>query len=72
MTPPPIPGLPNPFPMQAVPTTVTQGPDGWIHVGQLTRFPVPLSGANFYRVPPLGGTREVFASGGHVLRNTLD
>jgi DNA-binding beta-propeller fold protein YncE len=51
------------IPMQAVPTTVTRGPDGALYVGQLTGFPFPAGGANIYRVPPEGGTPEVFASG---------
>jgi sugar lactone lactonase YvrE len=50
-------------PFQAVPTTVAQGPDGQLYVGQLTGFPFPLNGANVYRVPAAGGTPEVFASG---------
>jgi hypothetical protein len=59
--------VPNPFggpdiPMQAVPTTVTRGPDGALYVGQLTGFPFPVGGANVYRVEP-GETPEVFLSG---------
>lgn len=50
-------------PMQAVPTTVTRGPDGALYVGQLTGFPFPAGAANVYRVPAQGGTPEVFASG---------
>ena len=49
-------------PMQAVPTTVTAGPDGALYVGQLTGFPFPGSAANIYRVPADGGTPEIFAS----------
>ena len=60
---PPFPGLPNPFPMQAVPTTVTTGPDGWVYAGQLTGFPFPAGAANVYRIAPEGGTPQVFASG---------
>lgn len=48
---------------QAVPTGVTQGPDGALYVGQLTGFPFPLGAANVYRVPANGGTPQVFASG---------
>jgi hypothetical protein len=59
--------VPNPFggpdiPMQAVPTTVTRGPDGSLYVGQLTGFPFPVGGANIYRVEP-GEQPEVVASG---------
>jgi hypothetical protein len=59
--------VPNPFggpdiPMQAVPTTVTRGPDGALYVGQLTGFPFPIGGANVYRVVP-GQTPLVVAGG---------
>ena len=50
------------FSMDAVPTTVTGGPDGALYVGQLTGFPFPPGGANVYRVAP-GGSPEVFAGG---------
>ncbi len=60
----------NPFappgvmvPMQAVPTTVTTGPDGALYVGQLTGFPFPVGGARVYRVPAAGGTPEIYADG---------
>ena len=48
---------------QAVPTGVTQGPDGELYVGQLTGFPFLLGQANVYRVPANGGTPVLFASG---------
>jgi len=48
---------------QAVPTTVTQGPDGDLYVGELTGFPFPAARANVYRVPPGGGAPDIFASG---------
>lgn len=51
------------IPMDAVPTSVTLGPNGNYYVGQLTGFPFPIGGANVYRVPAQGGTPEVFASG---------
>ena len=51
------------IPMQAVPTAVKQGPDGSLYVGQLTGFPFPVGAANVYRIPPHGGTPQVFASG---------
>ena len=50
-------------PMQAVPTTVTKGPDGALYVGQLTGFPFPASAANVYRVPADGGPPAIFSSG---------
>ncbi|WP_377703203.1 ScyD/ScyE family protein [Pseudoduganella sp. UC29_71] len=62
---PPFLGLPPgaTIPMQAVPTTVIDGRDGWLYAGQLTGFPFPAGAANVYRVSPHGGTPEVYASG---------
>jgi hypothetical protein len=62
---PPFLGLPPgaQIPMDAVPTSVTVGPDGAYYVGQLTGFPFPVGGANVYRVPERGGAPTVFASG---------
>jgi hypothetical protein len=62
---PPFLGLPpgTQIPMDAVPTSVVQGPDGAFYVGQLTGFPFPVGGANVYRVPAGGGDPEIFASG---------
>lgn len=48
---------------QAVPTSVVEGPDGQLYVGQLTGFPFLLNQANVYRVPSGGGTPEIYASG---------
>jgi hypothetical protein len=58
---------PNPFggpdiPMHFVPTTVTQGPDGALYVGQLTGFPFPVGGAKVWRVVP-GKAPTVYADG---------
>jgi len=50
------------IPMDAVPTSVALGPDGHYYVGQLTGFPFPVGRANIYRVPPQGGTPEVYAA----------
>jgi hypothetical protein len=36
----------------SVPTTVVEGPDGALYVGELTGFPFPVGGANVYRVVP--------------------
>jgi hypothetical protein len=60
--------VPNPFggpdiPMQAVPTSVVNGPDRQYYVSQLTGFPFPPGGANVYRVNPRTGAVTVFASG---------
>lgn len=65
VTAPPFLGLPpgTKIPMQAVPTSVTQGPDGSLYVGQLTGFPFPVGAANVFRVAPQGGVPQVFASG---------
>jgi hypothetical protein len=62
---PPFLGLPpgTQIPMQAVPTTVAQGPDGAFYVGELTGFPFPIGAANVYRVPANGGTPAIYASG---------
>ncbi len=62
---PPFLGLPPGamIPMQAVPTCLAEGPDGFLYVGQLTGFPFPIGGANVYRVPRRGGTPEVYATG---------
>jgi hypothetical protein len=68
ITPPPGMGLPDPFPMQAVPTNVVVGPDGALYVSQLTGFPFPVGAANIYRVER-GSPPEVFASG---LTNVTD
>jgi sugar lactone lactonase YvrE len=60
--PPRIPDLPPEIPMQAVPTSVTVGPDGAYYVGQLTGFPFPVGGARVFRVVP-GKRPQVFARG---------
>jgi len=51
------------IPMDTVPTSVAQGPDGSFYVGQLTGFPFPVDDANIYRVPANGGTPTVHAGG---------
>jgi hypothetical protein len=53
----PFPG----FPMDAVPTSVAEGPDGALYVGQLTGFPFPLGGASVWRIGPSGP--QVFRTG---------
>jgi hypothetical protein len=60
VTPPPGMGLPDPFPMQAVPTNVVVGPDGALYVSQLTGFPFPVGAARIYRVEP-GSAPEIYA-----------
>jgi len=51
------------IPSQAVPTSVTRGPDGYWWVGTLTGFPFPTGGASVWRVPPWGGDPELCSSG---------
>jgi hypothetical protein len=57
---------PSPFgtiPMQAVPTGVVRGPDGFYYVSQLTGFPFPIRGAKVFRVDPRTGAYTDYASG---------
>ncbi len=51
------------IPMQSVPTSIAEGPDGSLYVGELTGFPFPVGGARVYRVPAAGGAPEVVAEG---------
>jgi hypothetical protein len=53
----------TPIPMEAVPTSIAEGPDGSLYVGELTGFPFPVGGARVYRVPANGGTPVVVAEG---------
>lgn len=46
------PGLPPALPAEAVPTTVTIGPDGAIYVGQLMGFPFRPGTSNIWRIEP--------------------
>jgi sugar lactone lactonase YvrE len=39
-----------PFPSEAVPTSVTVGPDGALYVGLLTGAPFPVGGASVWRL----------------------
>jgi hypothetical protein len=60
--------VPNPsggpdIPMQAVPTSVVEGPDHQYYVSQLTGFPFPPGGANVFRVDPRSGNPTEFAGG---------
>jgi hypothetical protein len=58
--------LPPPAPaqvaMQAVPTTVTKGPDGALYVGELTGFPFVKGAARVWRIAP-GKAPKVYATG---------
>ena len=51
------------IPMQSVPTTVAEAPDGSLLVGELTGFPFPVGGARVYQVPRNGGPPVVVATG---------
>jgi hypothetical protein len=64
-----FPNIPTPapdgstIPMQAVPTGVVEGPDGFYYVSQLTGFPFPVGGAKVFRVDPRSGRYTTFATG---------
>jgi hypothetical protein len=49
--------------MQSVPTVVTNSPEGFLLVGELTGFPFPVGAARVYRVPRAGGTPVTVATG---------
>ena len=53
----------TPVNMEAVPTSIAEGPDGSLYVGELTGFPFPVGGARVYRVPAGGGIPVVVATG---------
>ncbi len=48
--------------MDAVPTSVAVGPNGALHVSELTGFPLPVGGARIYRLVP-GEEPQVYAKG---------
>jgi hypothetical protein len=54
---------PTSFGTEAVPTTVTKGPDGNIYVGQLTGAPFFRGASTIWQVPPEGGTAMPYVSG---------
>jgi hypothetical protein len=47
-----IPGLPPMLPAEAVPTTVTVGPDGYWYVGELKGFPFAQGASRIWRIAP--------------------
>ena len=59
----PHPFAPRDVPMESVPTTVVEGPDGSLFVGEFTGFPFPVGAARVYRIPATGGTPVVLAEG---------
>lgn len=54
---------PTAFGTEAVPTTVTKGPDDHIYVGQLTGAPFFQGASTIYRVPPGGGSATPYVTG---------
>jgi hypothetical protein len=50
------------MPMQAVPTSVTVGPDGALYVSHLTGFPFPVGGSTIWRIEA-GGEPAPYATG---------
>lgn len=48
----PFPGLPPTIDAEAVPTTVTIGPDGYIYVGELKGFPFRPGTSHVWRIDP--------------------
>jgi hypothetical protein len=54
---------PTGFGTEAVPTTVTKGPDGDIYVGQLTGAPFFQGASTIWRVPSQGGTPTPYVTG---------
>ena len=54
---------PTGFGTEAVPTTVTKGPDGNIYVGQLTGAPFFQGASTIYQVPAQGGTPTPYVTG---------
>jgi len=71
---------PNPFappgapliPMQAVPTSIVEGPDHFYYVSQLTGFPFPVGGANIFRVNPRTGEYTPLFKEGEGFTNIMD
>lgn len=49
--------------VQSVPTSVVEGPDGAIYVGQLTGFPFFAGAARVWRIASDGSSIETFAAG---------
>jgi hypothetical protein len=61
---PPLPPVPPlPFPREPVPTSVVEGPDGALYVGQLTSFPFWPGTSSILRVSSDGQTIETYAAG---------
>ena len=54
---------PTAFGTEAVPTSVTKGPDGSLYVGQLTGAPFFKGASTIWRVPPAGGSATPYVTG---------
>jgi sugar lactone lactonase YvrE len=54
---------PTAFGTEAVPTTVTKGPDGNFYVGQLTGAPFFQGASTIWQVPPAGGSATPYVTG---------
>lgn len=55
--------LPPQIPAQAVPTSVSVGPDGYYYVGELKGFPAPLGASNIWKVSPDASWADCGATG---------
>jgi glucose/arabinose dehydrogenase len=51
------------FGVEPVPTSVTEGPDGYLYVSQLTGAPFFRGSASIFRIAPNGGPAEVYVAG---------
>lgn len=49
--------------LDAVPTTVVEGPDGYVYAGELTGAPFFRGAASIYRIAPFGGKPQVYVGG---------
>jgi sugar lactone lactonase YvrE len=71
---PPFLGLPpgTRIPLQAVPNSITRGPDGAYYVGQLTGFPFPAGAASVWRIVPGHAPTRVASGFTNIIDVTFD
>lgn len=71
---PPFLGLPpgTKIPLQAVPNSITRGPDGAYYVGQLTGFPFPVGAASVWRIVPGHAPTKVVSGFTNIIDVTFD
>jgi sugar lactone lactonase YvrE len=71
---PPFLGLPpgTKIPLQAVPNSITRGPDGAYYVGQLTGFPFPVGAASVWRIVPGHAPTRVASGFTNIIDVTFD